>query len=315
MKEEEIAKVKILIEEFHARRKAQGYAEITKNQTLWALRYFVEHLQNSEEEKLSELTAENLHKFQNRIYTQPGHDKKMFSLVSQTHILVSVRKWLQWLVREGKLLADPSSGIELPRLPERLPRGVMSKKEVEKILNQAKENEEHWIRDRAILELLYSSGIRNKELRHLRVYDVNLAEQEVEIRNGKGGKDRVVPLGAIAGKYVEQYLKEDRPKKVAGNPEEQHLFLTRQGKALNSSDLNRNIIQKYVEKAGIKKHISAHSFRHTCATHLLRGRASLRHIQQLLGHKSLESTQIYTHVEVSDLKKELKRCHPREQNK
>jgi integrase/recombinase XerD len=139
-----------------------------------------------------------------------------------------------------------------------------------------------------------------------------MAEGEVRVREGKGGQDRVVPLGEVAAKYVDLYVKEARPKILGWKEDPGILFVGRCGKRMDGSTVNQRIVQRAAESAGLKKHVTAHGFRHTCATHLLRGRASLRHIQQLLGHKSLESTQVYLRVEVGDLKRELKRCHPRE---
>jgi integrase/recombinase XerD len=185
---------------------------------------------------------------------------------------------------------------------------------MERILNTPNVDTPLGLRDRAILELMYSTGLRNMEVRNLKLYDVNTKEGEAYVRYGKGGVGRAVPLGEIAAKYVDLYVKDARLKLLGWKEDSGYLFLGRSGKQLQSATVNQHIVQRTVDRTGLKKHITAHGFRHTCATHLLKGHASLRHIQRLLGHKSLDSTQIYLRVEVSDLKKVLKQCHPRERN-
>ena len=186
----------------------------------------------------------------------------------------------------------------------------MSKKEILKILNQPDPDNVLGLRDKAILELLYSTGIRNQELRNLCIYDIDIANNYLRVTRGKGKKDRVIPLGEIAATYVEEYLNHSRPK-LLNKKETNILFLTKHGRAMKNNGLIETI-KKYAVKAKLEKHITPHSFRHTCATHLLKNNASLRHIQELLGHASIESTQIYTRVDISDLKRAHKRYHPRE---
>ena len=209
-------------------------------------------------------------------------------------------------------MADPSSAITLPRRKKPLPRGVMSRREIGRVLNAPDVDTPLGLRDRAMLELMYSSGLRNNEVRSLSIADVNAAEGEVSVRNAKGGVDRVVPVGGIASKYLDLYVREARLKILGWREDPGLFFIRRWGKKMHGSTVNECIVKRFAERAGVKKDVTAHGVRHTCATHLLKGRASLRHIQRLLGHRSLESTQVYLRVEVSDLKRELKRCHPRE---
>jgi integrase/recombinase XerD len=188
----------------------------------------------------------------------------------------------------------------------------MTLREVERMLAVPDVETPLGLRNRAILELLYSSGLRSSEARNLTLYDVNTGQGEALVREGKGGKDRVVPVGEVAAKYIELYVKEARPKILKGYEDSGYLFLGGRGGKMGATTLNETIVKRYVREAGIKKPVTTHGMRHTCATHLLKGRANIRHIQALLGHRSLESTQIYTRVEVGDLKRELRRCHPRE---
>jgi integrase/recombinase XerD len=151
--------------------------------------------------------------------------------------------------------------------------------------------------------------MRNMELRNLTLSDLNQSDGWLTIRQGKGAKDRVVPLGKAALHFAELYTEKTRPVFAKKNVE--FLFLSQHGEKLHSDTINQ-IINHTAKKAKIKRKISAHGIRHTCATLMLRGRASIRHIQELLGHKSLSSTERYTRVEITDLKKVHERCHPRE---
>jgi integrase/recombinase XerD len=313
MDEEALDRIRVLIEKFHQDRKVEGYSEKSRGQTTWALWYLLDFLKGRDEADVTAITSDTMHKFQMDLYNRRGKEKAALSLVSQSHALVSARVFFQWLVRRGHVMADPSAAIKLPKQKQPLPRGVLTRREMERVLAGPDVETTLGLRNRAMLELLYSSGLRSAEARNLTLYDVNTAQGEALVREGKGGKDRVVPVGEVAAKYIELYVKESRPKLLRGKADPGFLFLGRLGGKIDASSLNENIVQRYVKGAGIKKHVTTHGLRHTCATHLLKGRASLRHIQALLGHKSLESTQIYTRVEVGDLKRELRRCHPREQ--
>ena len=312
MNNAELDRVRVLMDQFHRDRLMRGYAEMSRIHVAWGLDYFLEFLKTRDESGLTGVTADTLHKYQMHLFTLVGKRNRPLSLGSQMHSLVSVRSFFQWLTKRGHLLADPSKAVALPKQKDPLPRGVMTQREVEKILSLPDVDRPLGLRDRAMLELLYSSGVRSSELRGLKVLDVNTADREVRIRSGKGGRDRVVPLGEVAGKYIDLYLQESRPKILRWKEDPGYLFLGRLGRKLDAASLNQDIIQRYARRAGIKTHVTTHGFRHTCATHLLKGRANIRHIQTLLGHKSLVSTQVYTRVEVGDLKRELKRCHPRE---
>jgi integrase/recombinase XerD len=314
MNEQAIERIKILIANFLENRRMQGYSEETVATDHRGLKYFIDFLPTRDEEDLTQMTADTLNQYQMRLYQNPGRGGKPLKLTTQAHLLVNLRAFFRWLVRQGLLLADPAAGLELPRSKRNLPRTVMTGQEIEKLLKRPNLDHPLGLRNRAILELLYSTGIRNKELRSLDIYDVNLSDGELLIRDGKGGKDRVVPLGEIAGKYLDIYLKEARPQLLKTREDNGRLFINYVRNQLSKDGLNKVVLQ-YEHSAKLKKHITAHSFRHTCATHLLKGRADIRYIQELLGHKSLETTQIYTHVEIGDLKRELKRCHPREQNR
>jgi integrase/recombinase XerD len=312
MNEQEIGRIRALAGEFIRDRRTEGYADQAEEHITWSVDYFVEFLKTRDEERLESITADAMHKYQMHLYNQLGRRGEPLGLASQAKALMGVRVFFRWLVRRGYMLADPSSGICLPRQKKPLPKGIMTLREIGRVLTAPDVDTPLGLRDRAMLELMYSSGLRNQEVRNLAISDVNTAEGEVRVKNGKGGVDRVVPLGGIAGRYLDLYVREARAKILGWKEDPGTLFVGRFGGRMNGSTVNRWIVQRFAERAGVKTPVTAHGVRHTCATHLLKGHASLRHIQRLLGHRSLESTQVYLRVEVSDLKKELKRCHPRE---
>ena len=312
MNDQEIGRIRALAGEFIRDRRTEGYADRTEEYIAWSVDYFVEFLKIRDEDRLESITADTMHKYQMHLYNQLGRRGEPLGLASQAKALMGVRVLFRWLVRRGYMLADPSSGICLPRQKKPLPKGIMTRREIGRVLTAPDVDTPLGLRDRAMMELMYSSGLRNKEVRSLAISDVNTAEGEVRVRDGKGGVDRVLPLGGIAGKYLDLYIREARSKILGWHEDPGTLFVGRWGGKMNGTTVNRWIVQRFAERAGVKNHVTAHGVRHTCATHLLKGRASIRHIQALLGHKSLESTQIYTRVEVGDLKRELKRCHPRE---
>jgi site-specific recombinase XerD len=165
------------------------------------------------------------------------------------------------------------------------------------------------LRDRAILETFYGTGIRAGELARLKCTDVDTEDRVLRVVLGKGAKDRNVPLTRAAAEAIEAWLAEGRPR-TPGATRSAWLFLACRGGRLYASLLN-DVVQEQAKRAGIERHVTCHSLRHSVATHLLKGGADIRHIQALLGHASLQSTERYTHVEISDLSKVLKRAHPR----
>ena len=315
MDEREILKIERRVSQFEEHLAMENYSPLTILGYVKDLRFFLRYLQTLDVRDLTAVTGDSLYKYQLHVY-QEKHKDKSLSLMTQRGRLVAVRSFFHYLLKRGRILTDPASGLELPRVKKRLPRGVMTVREVNKILAQPDVDTPLGLRDKALLEVLYTTGMRNGELRNLTLHDVDLESRELRINDGKGQKDRVVPLGEIAAHYVAQYLDRARPALVGKRPDAAaRLFISRRGRPLDPLVVNDRIIRKYVHQAGITKHVTAHGFRHTCATHMLKGRANIRHIQALLGHKSLDTTQMYTHVEVGDLKREHRRTHPREQDR
>lgn len=225
--------------------------------------------------------------------------------------LRAVKRLFDHLTDTGRLLIHPAEHIVEIRRRQRLPRQVLSVKQVEQLLNAPDPNISLELRDRALLEVMYSTGIRVGELENVFVSEVNLAEQTLFVRQGKGNKERLVPLGSAAAEWVQRYLNEVRPTLVERRPQERVLFVVRSGRPLQQTQI-REILRKYQRRCHLRKPVTPHGLRHACATHLLQAGADIRMIQQLLGHEKLDSTAIYTRVMPSDLKKVHREHHPQE---
>ena len=211
------------------------------------------------------------------------------------------------------LRQDPSRDIPYAKTPKRLPRSILTRKEMSKLLMAPDTHSLMGYRDRAMLEVFYSTGLRNSELGALKVEDVDTEEGFVRVNLGKGGKDRVVPLGKIACRYVENYIHSIRPHLVRGG-DNRCLFLSLQGHQMARAVI-ASIVRRYARKAKLGKTVTPHSLRHTCATQMMRNKANLRHIQELLGHACLTTTQVYTSVTIADLKEAHQKYHPRERER
>jgi integrase/recombinase XerD len=230
-------------------------------------------------------------------------------LVTQGLRIRVVKRLYAHLVAEGHLLLDPTEGIASIARIKALPRSVLTPAEMQRLMGAPDVSKPVGIRDRAWLEVLYATGARVGELEGIELRDLDWTQGTVQLRRTKGGMPRVVPLGRHAMEWLQQYLDAARPAFVAQNPFETILFVASTGRPLEQEQL-RHRLKRYVRLAGIRKAVSPHLLRHSCATHLLRAGADLRVIQELLGHKSLSSTVLYTRVAPLDVKASHERYHP-----
>jgi integrase/recombinase XerD len=222
--------------------------------------------------------------------------------------VIPIRAYFKWLARERYILYNPASEIELPRTEHRLPKHVLTVKEAEAVLTQPDVTQPLGIRDRAMLEVLYSTGMRRMELMNLKLFDVDADRGTVMIRQGKGKKDRMVPIGDRALAWIQRYRDDVRPELVTG-ADDSTLFLSSLGEAFAPNRLTQ-LVRDYVQAADIGKTGACHLFRHTMATLMLENGADVRFIQAMLGHVSLETTQIYTQVSIRKLKEIHTATHP-----
>ncbi len=223
--------------------------------------------------------------------------------------LATIRSFYKFLMKKGHVSANPLAEIPTPKVEKRLPR-FLGVEEVEKLLNAPKGDTFQAVRDRAILETLYSTGLRVSELTSLNVTDVDLGGEVIRAR-GKGSRERIVPIGSFALKAVRQYMEVRQKMARPGAKDPDALYLNRFGERLSSRSI-RKILDKYIKQTGLDERTSPHTLRHSFATHLLNRGANLRIVQELLGHKHLSTTQIYTHVTTSNMKESYEDAHPRQ---
>lgn len=224
--------------------------------------------------------------------------------------VVALRTFFKFLQLEGIVAENPAELIATQKMWQRIP-GVLTHRQVEAFLSAPRKTDSFWQRDVAMLEVLYATGCRASEVCSLRMRDLTLDQRQLRCE-GKGGKQRIVPIGDRAIETIERYCRDVRDElavKSSHQPPE-HLFLSRSGRPLDRIQLWR-LVKRYAARAGIEADISPHSLRHSFATHLLAGGADLRLVQEMLGHASIQTTQIYTHVEHSRLKRVHQQFHPR----
>lgn len=289
---------------------ARGYAQRTVDSYGPHLEAFEHWADQRRFHDCRDLDVEILRLYQSDVATQTSQYRRLLSLRTQAAMLGAVRRLCAFLTQRGHLLVDPARDLELPRTRRHVPpHGLPTPAEILRVIKVPDTRTPTGLRDRAVLEVLYSTGVRNAELRALRTWDADLAAGTLSIHRGKGQKDRVVPLGRQARRWLTEYLETVRPlwARAKAAPT---LFLTRRGNALNFRNLN-TMVRKAARKARVTKRVTVHTFRHACATHMLQNGADIRYIQKLLGHRSLLSTEVYTHLEIRDLKRIHRRCHPR----
>jgi integrase/recombinase XerC/integrase/recombinase XerD len=222
--------------------------------------------------------------------------------------LAAIRSLGEHLVRTGAATQNPAELLPSPKRDSRLPR-VLGPDQAAKLLDRIPASGPLEVRDRAMLELAYACGLRAAEIRGLRVDDVDFETESVRV-HGKGNKERVVPIGEPAQKALRRYLDRARPALAGRAGAEPAMFVSKRGRPLHTSDIRRRL-ERWVREAGIAAGVSPHVLRHSFATHLLEGGADLRSIQELLGHSSVSTTQVYTRVEPGRLRREYARAHPR----
>ena len=268
---------------------------------------FLQWTQDRELRRPEEITRSILESFQRHLWRFRKPDGSPLGISTQQGYLYTLRAFFAWLVRQRYLEANPASELEPPRAETRLPVEALTIKEVEALLSVPDISDPLGIRDRAMLELFYSTGIRRAELAKLRLQDLNRDHRRLRVM-GKGKKERVVPVGHRALTWVLKYLDDVRPL-LALALTERTLFLTGYGGGFSPDSLGR-LITRYFQNAGFDRKGSCHLLRHTCASHMLEGGADVRYIQQLLGHANLDTTAIYTQVGIHQLQAVHARCHP-----
>jgi integrase/recombinase XerD len=226
--------------------------------------------------------------------------------------LIALRRFFGHLETTDTVLMNPCQGLRLPRLEARLPRNVLTPQEARAVLDAPNTQTKRGIRDKAILEVFYSTGIRREEMTRLTIHDVDPRQGFLRVNKGKGAKDRVVPLGTKASDYVREYLEEVRLPWSQDHRDERALWLaaTAPHQPIGHQVLTI-LVRHYAKAAGIEKRVTPHVWRHTCATHLVAGGANIAYAQRLLGHRSISTTERYTRVAITEAQTTFKKKHPR----
>jgi integrase/recombinase XerD len=255
-----------------------------------------------------EITRPILERYQRHLYHWRKADGQPLSFPTQGGRLARVGGFFRWLAKENHILSNPASELELPKLERRLPAMTLTAEEADAVMAVPDLTDPVGLRDRAILEVFYATAIRRTELTRIGLYDVDYARQVIMVRQGKGKKDRVVPLGERARAWLEAWRDQARPQLVAGR-DPGLLFLSAAGTPMAPKKLSDRI-SGYIERSGVGKPGSCHLLRHTAATLMLEGGADIRFIQAMLGHESLETTQIYAKVAIGKLAEIHAATHP-----
>jgi len=292
----------VAVAEYKKQLKVRGYAQSTIDAYTHNLNLFKRYLQANELFDLRKVTHQVIVDYQQKVVAEP------ISMESKAHKIRPVKRLFEYLTQTHRLLINPTEGIVETSRKNRKPAAVISVDEMKKLLDQPNLSLRPHLRNKAIIEVLYATGIRLDELVSLNVYQVDLKDKVLHIQ-GKGRKERVVPMGKRAAGYLKEYLEKIRPWWARRSPKERSLFLNHHGQPL-SRDSVQAFIRKYRLSAGIKKPVSPHTFRRSCATHMLQQGADIRYIQKLLGHRHLSTTQIYTKVVPTEVKETHNKTHP-----
>ena len=304
--------IKELMDEFISGRKARNISPMTLksnvSQTGIFIRWLAERYSVTKPEELRSLHFHEYQKHLSEKRTSKGH---LLMPRSINKAVECVRTFIEYLGRESYVPARLHESIDYVKVPDLLPTSVLLHEQVKKMVECIDDSSPLGYRDRAILEMMYSNGVRATELLTL---DVN----KIDFRNGtaiimgKGSKERVVPIGKTALKYLETYITIVRPY-IVKDPGETTVFLNPNGSALNYAVL-RKLVKFYAAKAGLPSHVTPHTLRRSCTTELLRGGAGMYHVKELLGHTSLDTLKHYARLTITDLRKTHEKCHPRERD-
>jgi integrase/recombinase XerD len=286
----------------------KGYSEQTVHNAAVATVQFARWCSERGLTRPMEVTRPVMIRYQRHLYHYRTKKGDPLSFKSQQAKLSPIRNFFKYLSKNNLVLYNPAADLEMPRIEKRLPRCVLSAPEAEAVINVPDVTTPVGVRDRAILETFYSTGMRRMELVFLRLYDLDIERGTVMVRQGKGRKDRMIPIGDRALAWIAKYLADVRPGLVM-EPDDGTLFLSSRGGAFSGAWMS-SMVRERVEAAGIGKKGSCHLFRHAMATLMLENGADIRFIQAMLGHADLTSTQIYTQVSIKKLKEIHTATHP-----
>jgi len=303
----------IKLHQFREKLNLSGYSKRVVKDYPDYVRLFFKYLEQEEDiHSVADIIPEHITGYHAYIQYKKLNKKDTYlSSVTIRVRLQTVKTFYAVMYQEKLVKQDYAPLIKIPKRKKSLPKHVPSEKDMKILLESIQPDNSLRIRDRTMLELLYATGIRSDELRTITVDNLDLQEKTVLVC-GKGSKERVVPIGDWVLPWLREYLEVSRNKLLTVNNQTDLLFISKNGRKLTEGNLCA-LVHKYVKKSGLDYRITPHSFRHACATHLLKNGADIRYVQELLGHSDLSSTQIYTKLDIGFLKKAHKKYHPREQ--
>ena len=302
--------IAVHVDHFLQQLTARGYSAASIDSHRWALRQFVKWSETMDHQEPSAFKRADMEAYQLFLYQyRSERGSKPLVLNTQLARLGCVRRFFAWLCRAGIIPANPAADLDLPRKQVRQLPKCLNEKEILCLLAVPNPTDPSFgLRNRTILELFYASGIRRSEMINLDLGDYDPTTQTIHIRRGKGGKSRLAPIGERAASWMDRYLAESRPL-FDHLPNETALFISGYGTRITSGYLG-TWVKKLMLRCGIDKTGSCHLFRHSCATDMHRGGADIRYVQEMLGHTRMETTQIYTHVNINELAEVHARTHP-----
>lgn len=300
-------KIKAIIPEYLKYIQVIGRSHYTIRGARFILLRFARYLEKERIYNIEDLTFEVIEDYQQELAFSLTAKGTPLSVSTQVKQLNTVTLLTRYLKEKDYLVNDPGKKIKLPREPKRLPKSILSQLEIKHLMNAPDMQSNNGYRDRIMLEILYDTAIRRSELSNIKIHDLELNGGFVKVL-GKGDKERVVPLSKGVCELIQNYLRFIRPALVTGT-DHGYLLVNDKGGRIRVHTIWKNI-KHCARLANLKKNITTHTFRHTCATHMLKNGAPIRHLQEMLGHASLESTQIYTHVTINDLKEIHAKYHP-----
>ncbi|MBI3316766.1 MAG: tyrosine-type recombinase/integrase [Candidatus Omnitrophica bacterium] len=295
-----------LREQYSRRLEVRGYAPGTIRLYRIYVNQFMGFLKRERMKNLRKVDIKVLDGYQDYLF---GRERKL-KRASQRNNLHGLNSFFKWMRREKLIKDNPVQEMEFPKKPNPLPRGILTEKEVFRILGSVGHETKFDIRNKALLELLYATGMRSGEIVNLRISDLKLDYSMVHITNAKNRRDRVIPMGKTAVRALRKYLKTARAQ-FLDKGKLPWLFTNNKGRKMWGGRVATMIVKKYAKQARIGPNVTAYTLRHSMGTHLVRREAPLRYIQELLGHKYIVSTQIYTRLVPEDLRRFHRKYHPR----
>lgn len=297
-----------LMEEYLVWIGTQNYSDDTVTTRRSCIGYFLDWCRERGLDHPAEITRPILERYQRSLYQYRKNNGQPLTFRTQNSRLRALKGWFRWLTRQNYLLHNPASELILPRLENRLPKYVLTAEEAETVLMQPDTTTPEGLRDRAILETFYATAMRRMEVARLKLYDIDADRGTLMVRQGKGKKDRHIPIGERALAWIDKYIREARPE-LLGASDDGTVFLTHLGEPFERVQLTA-LVRRYVGAAKIGKMGGCHLWRHTVATMMLENGADIRVIQELLGHAKIATTELYTRVSINLLKQVYAATHP-----